>query len=129
MSQTARYNAVFPIGESDPADLPVRDLEAALPFYQMAMGFTLTSRAEAPCPSAVLVRDAVEIRLAQNGGDPEQASCYISVSDVDAAFQELWDRGVNPTEIRTDEHDGRRYRVFFVRAPDGLCYCLGQPAE
>jgi hypothetical protein len=124
--QRATYNAVSPIGETDPKNLPVPDLESALPFYEQALGFTVRSRSRSPYPSAVIVRDGVEMLLAENGGDPEQASCYISVSDVDLAYRELWDRGVNPTDIRTDNHAGKKYRVFFVRAPDGLCYCLGQ---
>lgn len=122
----ATYNAVHPIGNTDPKNLPVPNLESALPFYEQALGFTVRSRAATPCPSAVIARDGVEIVLAENGGDPEQASCYIAVSDVDLAYRELWDRSVNPTDIRTDEHEGRKYRVFFVRAPDGLCFCLGQ---
>lgn len=125
MQQSTTYKAIFPIGDTNPNDMPVRDLEQALPFYEAAMGFTVSSRGGSP-RSAVLTRDQVELRLAENGGEPEQASCYMSVSDVDAAFQELWERGANPSQIRTDEHGGKTYRVFFVRAPDGLCYCLGQ---
>jgi predicted enzyme related to lactoylglutathione lyase len=125
MQQSISYKAIFPIGDSDPNDMPVRDLEQALPFYEAAMGFTVRSRGDSP-RSAVIARDQVEMRLAENGGEPEQASCYMSVSDVDAAFQELWERGAKPSQIRVDEHGGKKYRVFFVRAPDGLCYCLGQ---
>jgi predicted enzyme related to lactoylglutathione lyase len=126
MQEKAIYKGVFPIGDTNPQDLPVPDLEQALPFYEAAMGFAVKSRSASPCKAAVVGRDDVEMRLAENGGDPEQASCYMSVSDVDAAFQELWERGANPSQIRKDEHGGKSYRVFFVRAPDGLCYCLGQ---
>lgn len=122
----ALYNSVHPIGDTDPKNLPVPDLESALPFYERALGFTVRSRAASPHPSAVIARDGMEMVLAENGGDPEQASCYIAVSDVDLAYRELWDRGVNPSDLRLDDHGGKKYRVFFVRAPDGLCFCLGQ---
>jgi lactoylglutathione lyase len=124
--QRAVFRSVHPIGDTDPKNLPVPDLENALPFYEQALGFTVRSRGAVPYPSVVIARDGVEMVLAENGGDPEQASCYIAVSDVDLAYRELWDKGVNPTDLRVDEHAGKKYRVFFVRAPDGLCYCLGQ---
>ncbi|MYK41163.1 MAG: VOC family protein, partial [Gemmatimonadetes bacterium] len=30
---------------------------------------------------------------------------------------------------RVDERDGKKYQVFFVVAPDGLCYYFYQPIE
>ena len=46
----------------------------------------------------------------------------------EAAFAELKSRGLGREEAdyRTDDHGEKSYRVFFVVAPDGLCYCLGQ---
>ncbi len=122
----AVFNSVHPIGDTDPKNLPVPDLESALPFYEKALGFAVRSRSASPYPSAVIARDTVEMVLAENGGDPEQASCYMAVSDVDLAYREMWDKGVNPSDLRLDDHGGKKYRVFFVRAPDGLCFCLGQ---
>jgi catechol 2,3-dioxygenase-like lactoylglutathione lyase family enzyme len=119
------YQGVYPIGDTDPNNLPVHDLDAVLAYY-VDLGFTVETRTAQPHPSARLRRDQVIIGLAQNGGDPEQASCYMEVSDVEAAHAELLNRDLGPTEIRTDQHDGATYRVFFVRDPDGLCYCLGQ---
>jgi catechol 2,3-dioxygenase-like lactoylglutathione lyase family enzyme len=124
MKKQARYKGVYAIGDTDPANLPVRDLDAALPYYAH-LGFTVEARKEEP-PSARLRRDQAVIRLVENGGDPEQASCYIEVSDIEAAYAELQHQDLNLTEIRTDRHGGEAYRVFFVSAPDGLCYCLGQ---
>ena len=50
------------------------------------------------------------LRLAQNGGDPEQASCYIGVRDVDAVHREFLDRGAGVSEQVGDmEHDGAAY--------------------
>ena len=30
---------------------------------------------------------------------------------------------------RVDERDGQKYQVFFVVAPDGLCYYFHEPIE
>jgi lactoylglutathione lyase len=126
MENRSTYNSVFPIGDADPQNLPVGDLEASVDYYQEALGFAVKSRSASPHQSAVLMRDAIEIGLAENGGDPEQASCYIGVSDVDLAREELTAKGLDVSAIRTDEHNGKTYRVFFLRAPDGLCYCFGK---
>ena len=58
--------------KNDRMNLPVRNLEAAVPFYETIMGFELVARNDSPCRSAVFRRDHVEIGLAENGGDPTQ---------------------------------------------------------
>jgi hypothetical protein len=121
-----RYEGIYPIGDSDPKNMPVRQLEPAVRWYESNMGFRIKSRAETPHPSATLARETIELVLAQNGGDPEQASCYLAVSDVDAAYRDLAERQLDISNRRVDEHEGKRYDVFFVRAPDGLCFCIGQ---
>lgn len=128
MVSVVEFQAVAPIGDSDPRSLPVRDLEAALPFYQEALGFTVLARADQPHRSATLCRDAVTLALAENGGEPEQASVYIAVSSVDGAHAEFEERHLDISPVRDDRYGGQAYRVFFLRAPDGLCYCLGQQA-
>ena len=74
----------------------------------------------------VLARDDVRIGLAENGGDPSQEGCFFEVTDVDAAFEEV--KGCAPTEEDIGVHEMGRlpFRAFFVVAPDGLCYMLGQ---
>jgi hypothetical protein len=67
--------------------------------------------------------------LAVNGGDPEQASCWFSVSDVDALWLELNAKGIDPGIIDEQEYDGKRYRVFFAKEPYGVCFCFTQPLE
>jgi hypothetical protein len=76
----------------------------------------------------VLSRDAVQIALRENGGDPTQEGCFFEVDDVEAAFDELQHNGLDRNEAgyRIDRHGDTSYRVFFVAAPDGLCYCIGQ---
>lgn len=114
--------------QQDPLNLPVNDLEAALPFYETIMGFWLASGTDAPNVSAVLSRDSVRIGLAQNGGDPTQDGCFFEVDDVSRAFAELKANGL-PTEgptFSTQRHGDVNWKVFFVAAPDGLCYCYGE---
>ena len=60
-------------------NLPVRDLEAAVPFYETVLGFRVLLRSDKPYKSAILVRDDVQIGLAENGGDSSQDGCAFHV--------------------------------------------------
>ena len=112
----------------DLMSLPVESVDNAIPFYETVMGFHVVSRSDAPCKSATLARDDIQIGLAENGGDPSQNGCFFEVDDVEAAFADLKARGLNKEDagFRIDRHGATSWRVFFVVAPDGLCYCLGQ---
>ena len=125
----------------DALNLPVADVEASIPFYEEIMGFKLVSRNDSPHKSAVLARDNIQIGLAENGGDPEQEGCFFEVDNAEAAFEELKANGLTrqlvwterkPAEerevagFRIDHYGENSYKVFFVVAPDGLCYCLGE---
>jgi lactoylglutathione lyase len=121
--------AIFPIGDSDPLHLPVRDLEQAFPFYERYLGCTIVSRQDHPSKEIILQRDQVRLGLAENGGNPEDHSCAISVSDVDILHQELRAQPLDISDIRLDNYGNQTYRVFFLRAPDGLCFCFTQPAQ
>ena len=110
----------------DALSLPVSDVEAAIPYYERTFGFRVVSRQDRPHPSAILARDAVQIGLAQNGGDPTQEGCFFEVDNAHAAFVELQNNGAAPGAIGLQNVKGARYRAFFVVAPDGLCYMIGQ---
>lgn len=112
----------------DEMNLPVKDLEAAIPFYETVMGFHVVSRKDSPHKSAVIGRDGIQIGLAENGGDPTQEGCFFQVDNAEAAFAELKSNGLKQEEanLRTEQHGATTYKVFFVIAPDGLCYCLGE---
>jgi catechol 2,3-dioxygenase-like lactoylglutathione lyase family enzyme len=113
----------------DALNLPVADVAAALPFYETVMGFKLVSQNDTPHKSAVLGRDDIQIGLSENGGDPSQEGCFFEVDSVETAFVELKANGLQQEEpnFRIDRKgDTGGYRVFFVIAPDGLCYCLGE---
>jgi lactoylglutathione lyase len=112
--------------------LPVADLEAAIPFYETIMGFRVVSRSDSPHKSAVLGRDGIQIGLAENGGDSSQDGCAFQVDNAEAAFAELKANGLNKEDPAFEiepRGDGTSWKVFYVVAPDGLCYWLGQRVE
>src|SRR4029453_1575494 len=114
--------------QSDNMNLPVAALEAALPFYENFLGFQVLSRADTPPKSAVLSRDEVQIGLAENGGDPEQDGCAFHVKDLDSLFPEFQANGLGKelSEFKTEHRGGVPCKVFYVVAPDGLCYWFGE---
>lgn len=110
-------------------ELPVADLEAALPFYEKVFGFRLQSRNDAPYKSALLERDGIEVGFAENGGDASQDGCAFEVDNVEATFAEFKANGLEKelSEFEIEKHDdGSVWKVFFVIAPDGLCYWFGE---
>jgi lactoylglutathione lyase len=114
--------------QGDNMNLPVRDLAAALPFYETVLGFRLLSRSETPHKSAVLIRDQVQIGLAENGGDSTQDGCAFHVKALQPLFAEFKANGLQKelSEFGTEKHDGVAWKVFYVVAPDGLCYWFGE---
>ena len=123
----AKLTRVAPYAD-DEMNLPVRDVDEAIPFYERVMGFAVESREEEPCRKAVLARDGLRMAIAENGGDPEQEGCFFEVDDAEAVFAEFRDNGLGRDDAgyRIDKHGETEYKVFFVVAPDGLCYCLGE---
>src|SRR5882724_9758093 len=114
--------------KDDAMNLPVENVETAIPFYETIMGFHVLSQQYEPVPAAVLIRDDIKIGLAENGGDPEQEGVFFEVDNVEAAFEELKSNGLKKDDagFRIDKHSDTSYKVFFVIAPDGLCYCIGE---
>jgi predicted enzyme related to lactoylglutathione lyase len=114
--------------QDDAMNLPVENVDRAVQFYETVMGFRVESRSDSPHKSAVLSRDDIKIGLAENGGDPSQEGCFFAVDDVEKAFAELRANGFQKEDpdFRVDQHGDARWKVFFVVAPDGLCYCLGE---
>jgi lactoylglutathione lyase len=88
------------------------------------LGFSLVTKDKT---TARLKRDDVEIGLAVNGQDPEQASCWFSVGDVDALWREYEDRGTAPGVIDEQEYGGKPLRVFFAKDCYGVCFCFTHP--
>ncbi len=109
-------------------NLPVVNLEAALPFYETVMGFQVRSRSDSPHRSAVLGRDDIQIGLAENGGDATQDGCAFEVDSAEAAFAELKANGLEKElpGFKIEKHEGTCWKVFYLVAPDGLCYWFGE---
>lgn len=105
--------------------LPVEDIDRAAVHYGPAFAMTEVERREDP-PTVIMERDGVRIGFSENGGDPAQEGAAILVSDIERAREELLSAGVEVANSRVDERDGKRYQVFFVIAPDGLCYYFHQ---
>lgn len=114
--------------QGDNMHLPVRDVAAALPFYETVLGFRVLSRSDTPHNSAVLARDQIEIGLAENGGDPSQDGCAFHVKDVESLFAEFKANGLNKelSAFSIEQRDNVAWKVFYVVAPDGLCYWFGE---
>lgn len=114
--------------QGDNLNLPVADVDAAVPFYERVMGFRVVSRSDAPCRSVLLGRDGVQIRLAENGGDPTQDGCAFEVDDAGRTFAELKANGLQKDApgFEIEQHHDSSWKVFYVVAPDGLCYWLGE---
>ena len=112
----------------DAMSLPVQDVDTAIPYYEKVFAFRVLSRQDAPHKSVIFGRDGIQIGLAENGGDPTQEGCFFEVDDVETAFAELKSNGLEKEEagFRIDRHGDTSWKVFFVVAPDGLCYCLGE---
>ena len=114
--------------QGDAMNLPVENVDEAVQFYETVMGFQVASRHDSPHKSAVLTRDEIKIGLAENGGDPTQDGCFFEVDNAETAFAELKENGLNKenADFRIDQYGDKKFKVFFVVAPDGLCYCLGE---
>lgn len=107
--------------------LPVADLDAASDWYCKHFGMTEIERRDAPHPTVVLERDNVRIGFAINGGDPSQEGAAIRVNDIHGIKNQLEANGLEVANTRVDERNGEKFNVFFVVAPDGLCYYFHEP--
>lgn len=121
----ALFSAAFPFAE-DVLDLPVQDIDQAADYYSAAFGLTEIERRQSP-PCVVMERDGVKLGFAINGRDPSQEGAAIVVTDIQGARDELEAKGIKTGNWRVDVRDGKRFQVFFVVAPDGLCYYFHQP--
>jgi lactoylglutathione lyase len=114
--------------QGDTMHLPVPNLEDALPFYESVLGFRVVSRGEIPHKAAVLERDQVRMGLEENGGDPSQDGCAFHVTGLQSLFDEFCANGLTKGSdaFSTEQQDGVAWRVFYVVAPDGLCFWFGE---
>src|SRR5262245_58340973 len=114
--------------QGDNMNLPVKDLSAAVPFYETVLGFRVVSRDESPHRSAVLARDQVQMRLAEDGGGPSQDCCAFHVKNLGELFEQFKTNGLQKelSDYKTERRGDVEWKVFYVVAPDGLCYWFGE---
>ena len=123
----AKLKAVCPISDEDVDALPVKDLSAAIRFYESVLGFSVRER---DTSSAVLKRDEVKVGLTCKAlHEPGKAgSIAFAVDEIEEMHEELRASGGEPGEFGIDDWDGRRHRTFFVREKEnGYCYCFYSP--
>ena len=126
MSDSPLFQGAFPY-QDDVLALPVVDLDAAARWYSNAFGLREVERRDQPHRAVILERDGVKIGFALTGGDASQDGAAIRVSDIHRARAQIEAAGLAVGDARTEEHDGQKRDVFFVVAPDGLCFCFFQP--
>ncbi len=119
------FAAAYPF-QDDVLALPVEDIDTAAAYYGKAFGLVEVERHDEPVPTVIMERDGTRIGFAVNGGDASNDGAAIEVTDIDRAREELEANGVAPGEGRVDERDGEKFDVFFVVAPDGLCFYFHQ---
>lgn len=123
-----RFLAAYPFLE-DVLALPVLDLDDASGWYSRHFGMAEIERRESPHQTVILERDQARIGFAVRAGDPSNDGAAILVEGIAQLKEEFEQRGVRIGNWRVDERDGRKYQVFFVVAPDGLCYYFHEPID
>lgn len=113
--------------QDDVLALPVTDLDTASKWYSKHFGMTEIERHETPVPTVILERDGTRLGFAINGGDASQDGAAIRVMNIQRMKDELESTGLSIANWRIDERDGQKLQVFFVIAPDGLCYYFHEP--
>ena len=128
MTTKPTFKAAFPY-RADVLALPVVDISNASEWYCKHFGMTEVQRDTDTIPTVILERDNTRIGFAINGGDASQDGAAILVSDIHGIKRELENAGLEIGDCRTDERDGKLFTVFFVVAPDGLCYYFHEPQD
>jgi catechol 2,3-dioxygenase-like lactoylglutathione lyase family enzyme len=121
VSDSPLFKDAFPY-QDDLLALPVVDLDAAALWYSNAFGLREVERRDQPHRAVILERDGVKIGFALTGGDASQDGAAIQVSDLDRVKEQIVAAGLPVGNARVEEKNGEKRRVFFVVAPDGLCF-------
>jgi len=128
MTTNPTFKAAIPY-QDDVLGLPVVDISSTADWYCKHFGMTEVQRTTEPVPAVILERDGTRIGFAVNGGDASQDGAAILVSGIRGLKHEFENRGLEIGEFRTDDRDGKSFTVFFVVAPDGLCYYFHEPKD
>ena len=128
MPSPPTFKEAYPY-QKDVLALPVTDLDTTSTWYAKHFGMTEVERRNDPEPTVILERDSVRIGFSINGGDASQDGAAILVNNIKGIKGDLDSRGTQTGEFRIDENDGGNVKVFFVAAPDGLCYYFHEPVD
>jgi catechol 2,3-dioxygenase-like lactoylglutathione lyase family enzyme len=128
MSSEPQFKKAFPY-QKDVLALPVKDLDAASQWYCSHFGMVEVERRQQPVPTVVLERDGTRIGFSVNGSDASQDGAAVLVSNIRGIKDELERNGASTGNWRVDEQGGKKLQVFFVVAPDGLCYYFHEPLD
>ena len=113
--------------QDDELALPVEELDQASTWYCQHFGMTEIERRNESLPTVILERDGVRLGFTVSGEDAAQDGAAIRVVNIEGIRNDVAERGVSIGDFRIDERDGEKLRVFFVVAPDGLCYYFNEP--
>ena len=120
------FKRVFPY-QKDALSLPVANIDESSLYYVKFFGFIIKERNSTPVKSIILERDSIQMSLAENGGDSTQDGCFFEVDSIEGMASELKESGlVFEPSYRIDKYGETSYKVFFVVATDGLCFCFGE---
>lgn len=129
MTERAKFKAAYPF-QDDVLALPVANRDVAAAWYGEMFDMKEVDRTNLPFPQVTMERDGIPMGFSENGGDSSNDGGAVLVDDAAKMKEELEGRGVVTGEWRIDEHDdGKKYQVFFVVAPDGLCFYFHQLIE
>ena len=126
MLSEPQFKEAYPF-QRDVLALPVTDLDATSQWYSKHFSMAEVERLSQPVPTVILERDGTQIGFAINGGDASQDGAAILVSNIQAIKDEPESNGAKIGNWRVDEREGQSFQVFFVVAPDGLCYYFHEP--
>ena len=114
--------------QNDAMNLPVENAAEAVKFYESVMGFLVEDRIDEPVRKIVLSRDDIKMALVENGGDSTQDGVAFEVDSVETALEEFRSRGLQKevSDISQETNKNGTWRVFYIVAPDGLCYWIGE---
>jgi len=125
VSESRLFKGAFAY-QDDVLALPVVDLDAAAQWYTDMFGLREVARRDEPHHAVILERDGVRIGFALTGGDASQDGAAIEVLDIHRAEEQIRAAGLDVGDMRIEDHDSEKRHVFFVVAPDGLCFCFYQ---
>ena len=108
----------------------VVDEEKSVTFYKKALGLDVVRRVDFPTFTLLYLRNSessAELELTVNKGQDEPYShgdgyghIAVTVADLDQAHADFVAQGLEPTPIKTLQHEGELLAKFaFLRDPDG----------